>query len=152
MAHRAASRAAFDEAVPNARAQNGLRPRASKSPTKCGETVPPPARSPKKWLIPAPPPHFPSLSPACSPPRRHAPTAAVAPASSFAPRGFSLHRSAGLELRPTAGSLLRPAGLELQLRPTAGPSLLRPTTGLELPRQPPATPERERGGREWVTG
>jgi len=69
---------------------------------------------------------------------------------------ISLHRSAGLELRPTAGSLLRPAGLELQLRPTAGPSLLRPTAGLELPRQPPATPERERqrerGGREWVIG
>jgi len=106
----AAPRAASGEALPNGDRQNGLRQEAGKSPAKPGDSVPPHARSQKYWLIPARARHFPSLSPACSPPRRRAPTAAAAPASSSAPRGFDL-----------PAPLRRPRA-QLQLRPTAGPS------------------------------
>jgi len=98
--------AASGEALPNGHRQNGLRQEAGKSPAKPGDSVPPHARSQKYWLIPARARHFPSLSPACSPPRRRAPTAA----SLRHPVGFSMLHSIGLELRPTAGfSVLRSA-------------------------------------------
>ena len=42
--------------------------------------------------------------------------------------------TARAEAASMAGLEFHPAGLELKLRPTAGPSLLRPTAGLELPR------------------
>jgi len=140
--------AASGEALPNGHRQNGLRQEAGKSPAKPGDSVPPHARSQKYWLIPARARHFPSLSPACSPPRRRAPTAA------------SLRRPVGLELRPAGFSMLHSVGLEL--RPTAGFSLLRsappPTSPCSTPpvssSAPPAScyaRERERDGwREWV--
>lgn len=71
-AHRAASRMAFDEAVPNGRRQNGSPAKASRSPAKCGLYVSPSTGSQKKWLIPAPPRHFPSLSPVVAEGRRSA--------------------------------------------------------------------------------